>query len=378
MSPIQQYSVHIVRTLSVSQTVKASLIVGVLLAAGQIPAAGQSDGSVAVPFTFAVSGDSRDCGNIVMPAIAKKVTRDEASFYWHLGDFRAIYKQDEDFKHTAGPLVKNQEYFEKAWDDFIKNQLLPFGTLPIFLVRGNHETIPPKSKEEYISQFADWLNAKSIREQRLMDDPDERALKTYYHWFKGGVDFISLDNSTTDQFDDEQAAWLRGVLDRDRNDKNIRAVVVGMHSVLPDSLADSHSMSDSPIGQLSGRRVYQNLIRLAESAHINVYILASHSSFFMEDVFNTEYWHLHGGVLPGWIIGTAGAERYRLPEDAALAKQAIADVYGYLLATVSPDGKISFEFRRVSEEDVPSDVVVRYSRALVHECFVGNKSTFVP
>ncbi len=45
---------------------------------------------------FAVSGDSRNCGDVVMPAIASQVLASGATFYWHLGDFRAIYKIDED------------------------------------------------------------------------------------------------------------------------------------------------------------------------------------------------------------------------------------------------------------------------------------------
>ena len=36
-------------------------------------------------WTFAVSGDARNCGDIVMPAIAAGVKRDQAAFYWHLG-----------------------------------------------------------------------------------------------------------------------------------------------------------------------------------------------------------------------------------------------------------------------------------------------------
>jgi hypothetical protein len=42
-------------------------------------------------FRFAVSGDSRNCGDIAMPAIAAGVRKDGAQFYWHLGDYRAIY-----------------------------------------------------------------------------------------------------------------------------------------------------------------------------------------------------------------------------------------------------------------------------------------------
>ena len=45
-------------------------------------------------WSFAVSGDSRNCGDIVMPGIAEGVRADKAQFYWHLGDYRATY----DFK----------------------------------------------------------------------------------------------------------------------------------------------------------------------------------------------------------------------------------------------------------------------------------------
>src|SRR5580658_3918828 len=47
-------------------------------------------------WTFAVSGDSRDCGDVVMPAIAAGVQKHGAQFYWHLGDLRKIYDFDED------------------------------------------------------------------------------------------------------------------------------------------------------------------------------------------------------------------------------------------------------------------------------------------
>jgi len=50
---------------------------------------------------FAVSGDSRNCGDIVMPAIASGVLAAHAEFYWHLGDFRAIYAFDEDMAPPA-------------------------------------------------------------------------------------------------------------------------------------------------------------------------------------------------------------------------------------------------------------------------------------
>src|ERR1051326_7508089 len=46
---------------------------------------------------FIVSGDSRNCGDVVVPAIAAdSAQRYRPSFYWHLGDLRAIYKRSEE------------------------------------------------------------------------------------------------------------------------------------------------------------------------------------------------------------------------------------------------------------------------------------------
>jgi len=50
-------------------------------------------------WSFVVSGDSRNCGNVIMPAIAAGVEKNGAAFYWHLGDLRAIYITDEDYQH---------------------------------------------------------------------------------------------------------------------------------------------------------------------------------------------------------------------------------------------------------------------------------------
>src|SRR5215831_20618307 len=47
-------------------------------------------------WSFAVAGDSRNCGDFVMPAIAAKVKTENDAFYWHLGDFRWMSKPDQD------------------------------------------------------------------------------------------------------------------------------------------------------------------------------------------------------------------------------------------------------------------------------------------
>jgi hypothetical protein len=351
-----------------------SLAAPAVAAPGPRPAAAAAAAPADAPWHFAVSGDSRNCGDVVMPSIAAGARADQAAFYWHLGDLRAIYDFDEDF-HALHPKASIAEYLSTAWIDFERNQIEPFGSMPVFLGIGNHETIPPKSRDEFLLTFADWLNRTDIQEQRVKDDAHDHKIRAYYHWTMRGVDFISLDNATPDQFDAAQLKWLARVLQNDRSDDTVRAVVVGMHEALPESLARGHSMNDSPTADVSGLAVYAQLLEIRKTKP--VYVLASHSHFVMDDVFDTPYWHEHGGVLPGWIVGTAGAVRYALPPDAAGAKLARTHVYGYLSATVSPaadhkDDPIRFEFKEVTEEAVAADIVERFGAEVVRRCYREN------
>lgn len=326
------------------------------------------------PWTFVVSGDSRNCGDVVMPSIAAGARASHARFYWHLGDLRFIRDFDQDYRQL-NPNATIAEYLAGAWIDAQQNQMEPFGDLPFFLGIGNHEVIPPKSREQFIVTFADWLDAPAIRDQRLRDDPHDHGVRTYYHWSVEGIDFVSLDNASPEQFDAGQLQWLKGVLERDRRDREVRAIVVGMHETLPDSMVPSHSMDDELIEQATGRVVYAQLLELRSSKP--VYVLASHSHFVMGGIFDTPYWREHGGVLPGWVVGSAGAVRYALPPGAQQAKFARTHVYGYLLATVQPRGAndrdpIGFEFREVGEAAVPAAVSARFGEALVRQCYQQN------
>jgi hypothetical protein len=326
---------------------------------------------------FAVSGDSRNCGDVVMPAIAAGVIQSGASFYWHLGDFRAIYEFDEDMQHQPERLAKPMDiadYEQSSWDDFIRNQIIPFGPVPVFLGIGNHETIPPRTREQYIIQFGDWLDSPVLHAQRLSDDPFAHKLTTYYHWVENGVDFINLDNSTPDQFDSAQMKWLEKTLRAAESNSQITAVVVGMHEALPESISANHSMDQSANGIESGRRVYLDLLKTQNEAHKRVYVLASHSHYFMDGIFNTAYWRANGGVLPGWIVGTAGAVRYALPKESTEARAAETNVYGFLLAEAKPSGEIQFTFKRLQESDVPATVIDRYKSEFVRWCFTENSA----
>jgi hypothetical protein len=196
-----------------------------------------------------------------------------------------------------------------------------------------------------------------------------------------GVDFINLDNASADQFDSAQMKWFNAILKRDTADSSIRTIVVGMHKALPGSLGSSHSMDESPQGLYSGRCVYKSLSKASAREHKQVYVVASHSHFYMDNVYDTDFWHKHAeSVLPGWIVGTAGAIRYRLPSGAPPTSE--TDVYGYLLATVNAGGApgtIRFEFKRIpTREDIPADTLKKFSPDLVDFCFNENKDLTPP
>ncbi|HEY8181816.1 MAG TPA: metallophosphoesterase [Thermoanaerobaculia bacterium] len=325
---------------------------------------------------FGVAGDSRNCGDVVMPAIAAGVKSNNAAFYWHLGDFRAIYKVDEDMEHASKTPYTVSNYLSAAWPDFIRNQVNAFSPTPVFLAIGNHEMVL-RNRGDFVSQFGDWLMRPEIVQQRLSDNPDDHAIKPYYHWIQGGVDFISLDNASNDMFDNAQVAWVKRVLDRAAADARVKSVVLGMHAALPRSLGCDHSMSEWAQGEFSGKNVYQALLDFREKSKKNVYVLASHSHFLLRDVYDSPYWRAHGGVLPGIIIGTAGAVRYRLPDTAEgfPPERAKTDVYGYLIGNVDTNGAITFDFHQIDRAAVPSDVESRYGADFVSWCFNENRDT---
>ena len=325
---------------------------------------------------FLVSGDSRNCGDVVMPGIAETARKNQAAFYWHLGDLRLTTNFDEDISHQPEHIAKPltiTEYGNIEWADYIENQIGPFGSIPFFVGIGNHETVPPyKTREDFLLQFADWLDSPVLHDQRLKDDPADYRMKTYFHWIERGVAFYYLDSATAEQFDSAQLRWFERTLSKDLADPSVRTVVAGMHKALPESISANHSMNESPTGIESGRRVYADLLRARDESHKRVYVLASHSHYFMDGIFHTDFWNQHGGVLPGWIVGTAGARRVPLPPNSADARTALVNVYGSLLGTVQPNGEINFEFEKLEEKDVPPAVTGRYGKEFVHWCFAEN------
>ena len=329
---------------------------------------------------FAVSGDSRNCGDVVMPTIADDVKKQNAAFYWHLGDFRWMSDIDEDMRcgpdHLDG-LAGRIEYGLSAWRDFRENQIASFGPTPVFLGIGNHEMVFHHDRDDYLRDFAEWLDSPVLRAQRLKDNPEDRGLHSYYHWIDRGIDFITLDNASEDEFSEAQMKWFRAVVARDLSDASVKTVVVGMHKALPNSISASHSMNESDRGTKSGEAVYLTLLEAQNKGGKRVYILSSHSHYYADNIFDTDYWRSHGGVLPGWIVGTAGAHRYQLPASVHPGPDAQTNVYGYLLATAhqggTGDGTIDFKFVELHPEQVPEKVQKRFDPGFVAWCFANNR-----
>ena len=339
---------------------------------------------------FAVSGDSRDCGDLIMPKIAQHIADNRPNapveFYWHLGDLRALYRRDCDMAMRENPSFQcppkllsdepqnvRKEYLSAAWPDYISQQINPFVTrgVPFYLGIGNHELYGGRTRDEFRQQFKEWLTQPALQKQRASDrekqgDSGKIQSKdgdTYYHFILKGVDIIYLDNANiyNDQdpgFTEEQLNWLDLVLKRDEANPQVKTIIVGMHAALPESVSRDHAMDRSCTSFCNGKRVYERL-RVTQSKGKKVYVMASHSHYFEEYVYDTPENGGHG--LPGWIVGTAGAEQYR------------TDIkYGYLLVEVTSDGTIHCSFQRVYRDSLPSG-----PEGLTKYCFEQNirKST---
>jgi hypothetical protein len=338
---------------------------------------------------FAVSGDSRDCGDVIMPKIAASLAatpkQNRAKFYWHLGDFRALYRIDCDIAKRTDPTTKcaqesttnelkpTEAYLKAAWPDFIEHQVTPFehAGIPIYLGIGNHETIN-RGRDEYRLVFKKWLTQKPIKKQRQADAKKKilsQVGDTYFHFVLKGVDFIYLDNSNIYNpdlqtkkpdpgFSADQLTWLEAILKADETDKSIKGVVVGMHAALPESVSKNHAMDKTCESFCNGKRAYAMLEHFQASGK-QVLVLASHSHYVEPNAYDTL--ELKDHVLPGWIIGTAGAEQYRL------------DIkYGYLLVEVKPDGTLNASFQQVNR-DSPPLLPGEGGTQLANYCFEKNK-----
>jgi hypothetical protein len=361
-----------------TRSVRPALCSALLLAGGLGAAAAGAQGAPAEgTWYFAVSGDSRDCGDLVMPKIASAMERGKATapidFYWHLGDFRRMFGFDCDYDkldHSTYDCANPPEtfsgtakadYLGTAWQDFLGHQVAAFGTTPVFLGIGNHELMEGRSRDDFRRTFRKWLTQDPIRRQRDLDAGRHISSNegdTYYHFITKGVDFIYLDNADTASFSAAQLRWLAQVLAQDAGDPAVKTIVAGMHEALPYSTFRGHAMDASCQGLCSGQQAYDLLFRAKALAGKNVYVIASHAHLFLSDVFDQP--EHQGQVLRGWIVGTAGAQQYQATIH-----------YGYLEVAVHADGTLAPTFREVTRDMPPAS---SGADPLADYCFTANKT----
>ena len=101
----------------------------------------------------------------------------------------------------VGKQLSIDEFHRVAWDYFLAHQISPLGRSG-FPGRGNHETVPPMTREGS-SKFGMFLDRPEIAEQRKADGAGAGPVGPWYHWTHEGVDFITLDNASRQEF------WMR-------------------------------------------------------------------------------------------------------------------------------------------------------------------------
>ena len=228
------------------------------------------------------------------------------------------------------------DYEDGAWPDFIAHQLAPFGGLPVMLVAGNHETIPPATREHYCSNSPTGWVRRPCAHSAWRTILTDHHLRANYHWVNRNIDFIALDNASKDQFDAAQLKWFHSVVDRDeKSDRDSDSG--GGHHRSPGSFGESHSMSESAQGQkrADGRFTKRCGMPRTWPTRRSTFWPATPTSSW-----KTCITPMRGRAMcfPGWIVGTAGAVRYRLPKGTTTGPKAMTDVYGYMVGTAAADG----------------------------------------
>ena len=343
----------------------------------------------AASWFFALSGDSRDCGDLIMPKIARAIEagkgRAPVAFYWHLGDLRRMFDVDCDVATRRHPdfncvdrsktplsTYDMSDYLDNVWDDFLERQVAPFGKTQVFIGIGNHELYAQRTRADFQRRFQKWLTQEPIHRQRGIDFPRNPYIdegSTTFHFLMNGVDFIYLDNADGEAFTAKQLLWLGRVLAADAKDASVKAIVLGSHAALPFSTGRDHAMDSTCQGRCTGQQVYDMLYRAQNiegpaAERKKVYVFASHQHYFRENVFDTP--EHRGQVLPGWIVGTAGAQQYESPIR-----------YGYLEVEVRPDGTLVPTFRQVTRESLPL-ATGPGAENLTRFCFTDNLRSGAP
>src|SRR6202012_1232789 len=95
----------------------------------------------------------------------------------------------------------------------------------------------------------------------------------------------------------------------------------------------------------------------------------------------TAAWQAKGGVLPGWLIGTAGAEHYSVPPEGKSFTTWAENEYGDAVGRVTPGGgahSIDVQFVPVKSKDLDSGATSEFGADAIDFCFSGNWMATLP
>ena len=189
-----------------------------------------------------MSGDSRNCGDIVMPAIASGVLASRSEFYWHLGDFRAIYAFDEDMVPPAliGTAAQTADHHHLR-----DHCLARFHRSPVRALWHTSHPAEPRESRDHPARHARTIPAYNLPTGWIHLRCAHSACRTIRRIINcartiTGSIAISIssrmDNAGPDKFDAAQLTWFHSVVDRAEKSPAIQTLVVGMHAALPGQL----------------------------------------------------------------------------------------------------------------------------------------------
>ena len=206
---------------------------------------------------FAVSGDSRNCGDVVMPAIAAGVKQIRRRVLLAPRRFAPISAmRTKTFASSPSisprPLTKT-EYPGIAWDDFTQNQMAAFGDTPFYLGIGNHDTVAPEDHAAFVARFSEQLDLPNLRAQRLKDDPSDLAAEDVLPLDRARRGLSSIWTTRTETSSSaDQVAWLEKTLNRDLPILRFARLWWACTRRFPESLSSNHAMDDSKAAREAG------------------------------------------------------------------------------------------------------------------------------
>ena len=183
------------------------------------PGRGKADASPASSWKFVVGGDSRNCGDVIMPVVAAGANSAGASFLLApRGLPGALHDFDEDLPRRSARSPARSRWRSSTTSaargtTSSRASSLPFGSIPVYPAIGK-----PRARRSQVAPGKFLSAVRGLvqcpadpRAQRLKDNPKGPPAEVVHHWIQNGVDFISArQRLQRPAFDDGSSPGSRG------------------------------------------------------------------------------------------------------------------------------------------------------------------------